>query len=130
MPTEANPMPFIHQSTLVKNELLKKHPFDQKYKVLADHNFFYTLYKEKCSYVYVPITISSYNAQFGLSAENPYRQHIEYAFIHGLNKKKKWPFIKFYYIVRYGLHMRLRRLLPDQLADMLILLKKKHDFER
>lgn len=122
-------MPFIHQSALVKTDLLIKYPFDQSYKILADHKFFYTLHKEGCSYAYVPVVISSYNAQQGLSAENPYQQCIEHASIHGLDKSKLWPLRKLYYIMRFGLHMRLRRLLPSWLENKLILISKRKIFQ-
>ena len=128
-PTEENPMPFIHQSALVKTELLIKHPFDQSYKILADHKFFYTLNKEGSSYAYVPIVISSYNAQQGLSAENPYQQHIEHASIHGLDKSKLWFLRKLFYMLRFGLHMRLRRLLPAKLENRLVLISKRKIFQ-
>lgn len=128
-PSIDNPMPFIHQSALVKTELMSKFPFDDKLRILADHKLFYTLFNLGYSFCYVPITISSYNAQHGLSAENPYQQFVEHAIIHGEDKLRSWPIRKLYYVIRFGLHMRLRRVLPKWLEDRLILLRKRNLYE-
>lgn len=44
-------IPFCHQSTLAKTQLLRQHPFDERYKMSADFKFFKQCFLEKCSFV-------------------------------------------------------------------------------
>ncbi len=36
-------MPFCHQSCFVKTELMRQFPFNQTYRIVADHDLFYRL---------------------------------------------------------------------------------------
>lgn len=116
-PTIENPMPFIHQSCLTKRDELLKHPFDLSYKIIADHNLYYALKKEGCKFIYNPVTVSRYDARNGISADNPYKQYVEHAQIHGYTKQWWYPFRKFYYMCRFGLQMRIKSILPKKYKD-------------
>lgn len=51
-------LPFNHQSVFVKTTLMKKYKFNNKYKFLADFEFFNKLYKNDSSFKYVDLVIS------------------------------------------------------------------------
>lgn len=54
-------MPFCHQSTFVRRNVLKDNKFDLSYKVSADHNQFYNLYKNGFKFKHLPIIISVFD---------------------------------------------------------------------
>lgn len=83
-------MPFGHQTTFVKTELLKKYGFDCSFKIAADYNFFYILYAKKCLFEYLPIPISIVDATEGVSKEIPSVTYIEDARITGRDKLPLW----------------------------------------
>lgn len=80
-------MPFIHQSVIVKRNLLLKHPFDLSYKILGDRELFYWLRINKYTFHYEPYIVSIYDAREGGSENNPYLIAIEGDRILGLDKK-------------------------------------------
>lgn len=51
-------MPFFHQSTFTKSETLKNIPFDEKYKICADHNFFVKVLNRGGGFLKVPFPIA------------------------------------------------------------------------
>lgn len=63
-----NNMPFCHQSTLVRTDIIK--PFDTSYRFVADYNFFYKSYMEGLKFQYVSLAISVFDATEGLTASN------------------------------------------------------------
>lgn len=63
-------MPLFHPATLVKRELLKEHPFDEKYKIAADYKQLYSLYLEGYSFKKINIVISNFEAVSGVSNIN------------------------------------------------------------
>lgn len=58
-----------HQSTFIKTELLKKHKYDEGYKVISDWKFFRESWKNGCTYIHVPFIISAYYCN-GFSCQN------------------------------------------------------------
>lgn len=63
-------MPSCHQSIFCRRSLLIKYPFDLKYKIAADYNFFYQLSKTDVGRKYVDIVVSAYDALDGISSRN------------------------------------------------------------
>lgn len=63
-------MPFCHQSSFIKKNLLITTPYDLSYKYVADYNFFYTCYHNKNRYKQVDITIANFEAITGISSSN------------------------------------------------------------
>ena len=116
-PTIEEPMPFIHQSCLTRRALLLDYPFDLSYKIIADHNLYYQLKVNNAVFNYVPTIVSLYDAREGISANNPYWQYIEHAKIHGYDKQWWYPFRRLYYLVRFGLQMRIKKVIPKNLND-------------
>ncbi len=61
-------IPFCHQSAFVKTKLQQKYLFDTTYKICADYNFFYTLYKKGYTFKYKERFLAKYLAG-GLSSD-------------------------------------------------------------
>lgn len=68
--TRTNYMPFIHQSSFVDADLMRKYKFDLNLKICADRNLFYKLYSNKILFAYRDIIISNYEVQYGISSVN------------------------------------------------------------
>lgn len=68
-PSKLNPMSFNHQAVFVRTQLMKVHPFDTKYKICADKNFFATIYDDNTMYYYADTVISEITA-IGFSNSN------------------------------------------------------------
>ena len=90
-------MPFCHQSVFVESNILKNNLFDIKYKLAADYNFFYTLFRnKKYKYKKVELVISIYDFD-GVS--NSIKSFIEiYRIIR--NHNSKLNFISIFHRVR------------------------------
>lgn len=66
-----NNMPFCHQSSFTKTALMKKYGFDRKYRICADYDFFFRLWKSGSIFTYIPVTISVFDASIeSLSEDN------------------------------------------------------------
>lgn len=61
-------MAFCHQSAFVKLSCQREHPFDTRYKIAADYEFFYTCYQKNRKFEYQPISISIFEAETGASS--------------------------------------------------------------
>lgn len=59
--------PLFHQSIFIKTEVAKKNKFDLKYKICADYNQMYQLYKNNYSFYYIPISMSICECENGIS---------------------------------------------------------------
>lgn len=79
-------MPIPHPSTFVKTEIHKKRPFDIKYKLAADHDFFWKCVQDGLRFKYIPIIVSLFESEGGISSKYPYISMIEHYFIHGGSK--------------------------------------------
>lgn len=91
-------MPFSHQSTLVKAELLKKELFDTRYRIAADYNFFHKAYLKKHSFYYLDIYISIFDAVSGVSSTSIWKSIKENALI---IKQHKYKTFLIDYIINY-----------------------------
>lgn len=60
-------IPFCHQCVFVKTKLQQQYLFNTNYKICADYDFFYTLYKKGFSFKYKELIIAKYLAG-GLSS--------------------------------------------------------------
>lgn len=58
-------MPFFHQSSAVRTELLKRMKFDTRFSLCADFCFFRTCYLNRFQFMELPIVISNYNISEG-----------------------------------------------------------------
>lgn len=76
-------MPFCHQSSFVKTLILKENEFNCQYKIAADYNFFYSLYKNGGKFLYINKTISIFDNIEGISSNNINLFCKEYSRING-----------------------------------------------
>lgn len=58
-----------HQGVFVRSLLQKKNLFDLRYRICADYNFLYFLYRTQCTFKYLEFPIVKYDMA-GFSAEN------------------------------------------------------------
>lgn len=63
-------MIFIHQSTFIRRKDIINEKYNLKYKLCADYNYFLNSLLIKRIFKYVPIPISIYEAEYGLSSKN------------------------------------------------------------
>ena len=60
-------MPFCHQATLTRTHLLHKMPFDTRYKLGADYDFFLKNYRNGVQFKKLNICLANYEAEQGVS---------------------------------------------------------------
>lgn len=71
---------FCHQTTFIKTSLQKKNPYSTEYKIVNDSDFFMkVLLVQNCSTRHLPMALSVYDAEGGLSSANAALQDKEYA---------------------------------------------------
>lgn len=80
-------MPVCHPATFVRVKLQKEFLFDTRYKLAADHNFFYQCTKNGKKYQYIPLILSIFDASEGLSSRNAIFSAKEHYYIHRGDKK-------------------------------------------
>lgn len=78
-----NGMAFCHQAAFVKRELLLKYKFDNNYKICADYNLFYQLFKEGSFFFETPFCIANYELETGISSKNVFQSAKENLKIQG-----------------------------------------------
>lgn len=123
----SNPtMPFCHQSSFIRTELMRKYRYDLHYKIIADHDLFYRLRRDRVVFQHFPVTISRYNAQYGLSATHPLTLHIERLKIYGKNKKWYYPFLLIFIFFRQGMVQPLKNLLPRTIVSSIMKRRRKY----
>lgn len=90
-------MPFCHQSSFIKLDILKKKKYDLKYKIAADYHFFYNLYFScgRNAFFYAHKKIARNDSIDSFSRQNQYPLWLEYIEIRTLNKDIRWYWDKF-----------------------------------
>lgn len=118
-------LPFCHQSSFVKTQLLKERKYDTRYRICADYDFFYRVYRAGHKFAYVPITIAVYEAENGLSAQKFTRLKQENAAVRGIENTINWK-IKFK-LIQFSAFFRalVKRMLPDSV--LFSYRKRRHD---
>ena len=123
---DSKTMPFCHQSSFVKKELLLKYPFDLSYRIIADHNFFHQLRTANIKFQYIPIVISRYNGQYGLSATHPLLLHKERLRVHHITEKWYYPFSIIWVYLRYGWVQPFKKHMPKWITNTWMKYKRKY----
>lgn len=116
-------MVFGHQTTFVKRSILMEYKFDCKYKIAADYNLFFLLYKNGYVFEYIPKCISVFNAEDGVSSNNPIITFKEDAIVTGRNLKPFWYLSFILYWIKIQLHFLISFILP---TNIIIRLRKKN----
>ena len=78
-------MGICHQSLFVRTEPAKRIGFDEKFKVTADYNMVFQLYKQGYGFHYVPVPVAVYDLR-GFSARNNVLQFKEIVTIRDVKK--------------------------------------------
>ena len=95
-------MPFCHQSSFVKKEIIKE--FDLKYKICADYYFFYSLFCDNPqSFCYKSVPISVYDNSHGLSIDNQRQHRKENLEIRSRHKDVRWLVDLIKYHVKFSI---------------------------
>ena len=63
-------MPFGHEASFVRSEIMKSHDFCTSFKILADYNFFYQLYVKGGSFHFVNVIVTIYDNIEGASSSD------------------------------------------------------------
>lgn len=107
-------MPFSHQAAFTRTDIAKNKKFDLSYKIAADTAFFLRLVKENYKFLHIPVTVCSYNALEGLSADNELKRSKEI-----VSLQAKWnnidpdsPYFKSY-IRKAQIKQFIRKLTPE-----------------
>ena len=115
-------MPFCHQSVFVKKEILNKFKFDLKYKISADYDLFYKLFKKKFNFFKSQFVISEITSG-GLSDAERGKVFKEYKKI---NQKysNNMIFIYYDYLNLYFLFKKfIKQRLGNKLTNLVLKIK-------
>lgn len=93
-------MVFGHQTVFMKRKILYKYRFDCKYKIAADYDLFYRVYKDGYNFEYMSFCISNFSANDGVSTNNPIITFLEDSHINGRSKDRIWYFVFFLFKIR------------------------------
>lgn len=84
-------MSFCHQSCFVKTSYHKEHLFDISFKIVADYNLFYNAYfKDGVNFQYVPVLVSDFDAEDGISSRRLCLLVKENARVQGVQETLQW----------------------------------------
>lgn len=119
-------MPACHQSMFTDVDELKSHPFDLSYRLSADYNFVYNLYKRGEKMLYIPVNISFCEAVYGVSSVNKIAVKKECARIRGVDHTLTWKIKILGKQVEYGIKQIIEYLIPASfLKEMKIRNRKR-----
>ena len=118
-------MPFCHQSSFVKAELIQRYLFDTSYRIIADHDLFYRLHEANIKFQYIPIIVARYNGQYGLSATHPLTLRLEGLRVHHINKKWYYPLALIWVYIRYGWVQPFKNHMPRWITNAWMKHKRK-----
>lgn len=110
-------MVFGHQTTFTRRELLMTYFFDCSYKIAADYDFFYKVYRDGHSFEYLPMCISLFSADDGVSNNNPIITFLEDSKINGRDQSRNWNLILFKVKVRLILRKWILFFLPSEYIE-------------
>lgn len=107
-------MPFCHQSTFVRAEEMKAHPFDLTYPFAADYAFFYQYYQRGGGFRYVNRLVAYFESEEGASSRNRLKVNREYARIHGVDQTLRWRLWYVFKCLRVKLKDSLQHIFPQR----------------
>jgi len=119
-------MPFCHQSSFVKTDLLKKYRFDETYKVIADHDLFFRLHQDGIKWQYIEEIVARYNGQYGVSATNPLLLRMEGLRVHHIDEKWYYSLAVCWTYLRYGWIAWFKRTMPQSWSNAWMKRKRRH----
>lgn len=127
--SENDYMPFCHQSSIIKAELIKKYKFDEKYKICADRNLFYNVFKLGGKFQYVEVTIANYETENGISATSYLDLLKEKGMIEGKSSDIKWKFNYGVFVIIHYLKTIIKMILPESFIDKIHRINRKRFYK-
>lgn len=118
-------LPFSHQSSFIKMDLMKSQLYDLQYRICADYNFFYSSFKAGKIFKYKPLLVSVYEAEEGVSSVNVFALFKELAIITGKVHLFEWKLEFLLFKIRKGCADFIKKIAPDALLDYYR--KRKYD---
>lgn len=115
-------MPFSHQSVFVRTDILKKKLFNTKYKIAADFDFFYKLFKNKKKFQYLNYFVSKI-AIGGISDKLRLDCLIEYLKIFFNNRNYANIFLLSFNFIYYFFSFFIKKILSKKMKTRILLLK-------
>lgn len=76
-------LPFCHQSCFISKEIAMRNLYQLEYKIAADYNQFYTIYKQGGKFAGIDVPISIFDNIDGISSQYPVRLINEYSMVNG-----------------------------------------------
>lgn len=104
-----NKMPFCHQSSFVRGEVLMNYKFDTNFKIASDYNLFFNLYKNGYNFKVLDYCISNYNIEEGISATKFYDLESEIMQVNG-KWKSSW---NRYFLFLINLKFKMGKLIKN-----------------
>jgi glycosyltransferase involved in cell wall biosynthesis len=120
--TISTKMPFCHQSVFVKTEILKKKLFNTKYKIAADFDFFYKLFKKNKKFYYLDSAISK-TITGGISDRKRFSCLLEYFHIFYKDRNYLNTFLLFFDLIYFLLSSFLKKVLNENLIQKILIFK-------
>mgnify|MGYP003571278116 CR=1 FL=1 len=114
-------MPVFHPSTFIRTSLQKSMPFDLRYKLAADHDFFYKCTLQHKKYQYVPYVLSIFDASEGASSNNQHLSIMEHYYIHGGSEENLYGIL----VTKYACIKRRLRCLMAQFMPKVIMARRR-----
>lgn len=109
--------PFCHQSSFIRRDFQLRYPYDLKYRIAADYNFFYLGYFERnASFQYIPEIVSVFNCAEGTSTDNLTESMNEKFRIWGIEHNWKLQMPWRISLIRSRFSHKLKQLLPSKLV--------------
>lgn len=119
-------MAFCHQSAFVRTREMQLHPFDTRYHLAADYEFFYYCYLQKRIFEYLAFPVAVFESEFGVSSLNRLRVNREYAQIKGIDKTIAW---RLNYVFKY-MSVNLKEIFYTCLPDSYVEMLREKNYER
>ena len=113
----AKELPWCHQSTFVKGDVMRKIMYDTRYKIIADYAFFYKLWNEHYSFRLINKIVAIYDTT-GMSADSSRSKQIfsERCMIYG----KEFSVISYWFkLFRQEIRKKVRDIIPTNIMDII-----------
>jgi len=106
-------MPFIHQGVFVANELIRRRPFDTRYRLAADYDFFREAYGRNGAgaFFHLPVCLNTFRVG-GASYQRLGLKHREFLDVIRRNEPGAW---RWFYSAQYA----IRCLGPERARSLL-----------
>lgn len=86
---------FCHQGCFIKANLHKQIPYDTKYKLMADFDFFHKAYMQNYKFKKINLLVANYDATTGASLRNIDQNYKEMALIISDTDKFTWKLLRY-----------------------------------